>query len=160
MKYVFWFYFYLPMAGLVLDCCEGAFSSCGEQGLLSGCGAHASHCPVSSRCRPWARGHVERVLWGVWASAQALGCVVRGLSCPAAWGISRARNWTGVSCISRWILNHLTTREIQSVFSCSIVNNISSESLAWTFSIEKWNNSFSFSSKNMVSSLLVISSWW
>ena len=70
------------MAGLVLDCCEGAFSSCGEQGLLSGCSARASHHPVSSRCRAWALGCG---LWGVWTSAQALGCVERGLW--GMWGV-------------------------------------------------------------------------
>lgn len=34
-----------------------AFSSCGEEGLLSGCGALASHCSVVSSRRTWALGH-------------------------------------------------------------------------------------------------------
>ena len=33
------------------------FSSYGEQGLLSSCGAQASPCGGFSRCRAWALGH-------------------------------------------------------------------------------------------------------
>ena len=36
--------FYLFLVALGLGCCAQAFSSCGEQGLLSSCGAWASHC--------------------------------------------------------------------------------------------------------------------
>ena len=37
---ILFIYFWLPS----LHCCAQAFSSCGEQGLLSSCGAQASHC--------------------------------------------------------------------------------------------------------------------
>ena len=35
---------------------QGVFSSCSEQGLLSGCGAQVSHCGGFSCCRAWALG--------------------------------------------------------------------------------------------------------
>ena len=37
-------FIYLFMAALSLHYCAWAFSSCGECGLLFGCGARASHC--------------------------------------------------------------------------------------------------------------------
>ena len=40
----------LFLAGLDLRCCAWAFSSCSEQGLLSSCGARASHCGGFSCC--------------------------------------------------------------------------------------------------------------
>ena len=55
------------------------FSSCSEQGLLSSCGAWASHCGGFSCCRAWALGYTgcsscgSRALehglnsWGTWA---------------------------------------------------------------------------------------------
>ena len=39
-------------------CCVQIFSSYGEQGLLSSCGAQASHCGGFSCCTAWALGHV------------------------------------------------------------------------------------------------------
>jgi len=52
---------YLAVLGL---CCRvQAFSRCGEWGLLSSCGAQASHCDGFSGCR-----------------AQALGCAVSQFS--------------------------------------------------------------------------------
>ena len=45
------------MAVLGLRCCVKAFSSCGEQGLLSGCGAPASHRGGFSCCRAQALEH-------------------------------------------------------------------------------------------------------
>ena len=44
----------LFMAVLGLCRCTRAFSSCGEQGLLSSCGMLASHCGGVSYCRAWA----------------------------------------------------------------------------------------------------------
>ena len=41
-----------------LCCCVLAFSSCSEQGLLSGCGVWASHCSGLPCCRAWALGRV------------------------------------------------------------------------------------------------------
>ena len=48
------FIFNLFMAVLGLRCCVKAFSNCGEQGLLSSCGAPASHCGGFSCCRAQA----------------------------------------------------------------------------------------------------------
>ena len=66
-------YFYL--AGLGLCCCARAFSSCGEQGLLSVWGARASHSGDFSCC-------CSRTL-STWASV----VMAHGLSCPDACGI-------------------------------------------------------------------------
>ena len=46
---------YLFLAPLGLCCCVRVFSSCGEQGLLSSCGAPASHCGGFSSCRARAQ---------------------------------------------------------------------------------------------------------
>ena len=37
---------------------HGLFSGFSERGLLSGCGAQASHCDDFSCCRAWALGHL------------------------------------------------------------------------------------------------------
>ena len=42
---------------LGLHCCTSTFSSCSMWGLLSSCGAQASHCSSSSCCRAQALGH-------------------------------------------------------------------------------------------------------
>ena len=44
---------YLFLSVLLLHCCMQAFSSCGEGGLLSCCGARASHCFAT----PWTAAH-------------------------------------------------------------------------------------------------------
>ena len=80
-----------------------AFSSCCEQGLLSGCGARASCCSGFS-C----------------SVAEVQGCV--GFSSCSSWGLaalrhvesSWTRNRTHVPCIGRGILNHQATREVLS----------------------------------------------
>ena len=51
------------------NCCKRAFSSCGERGLLSGCGMRASHCSGFSCCRAWGLG------------MRAVVAAVHGLSC-------------------------------------------------------------------------------
>ena len=53
---------YLFLAVLGLHCCVQTFSGCGVRGLLSSCGAWASHCCGFSR-EAWAQG--------MWASAVA-----------------------------------------------------------------------------------------
>ena len=53
----------------------GHFSSCGKQGLLSSCGARASHRSGFSCCRAWAQG--------VWASVVA----APGLSSCSSWAL-------------------------------------------------------------------------
>ena len=52
-----------------------AFSSCGQQELLSGCGARAFHCSVFSCCRAWAPGRVGSVV------------VALGLVAPSMWDL-------------------------------------------------------------------------
>ena len=47
---------YLFLVALGLRCCARAFSSCGEQGLLSSCSTQAYHHSVSS-CRAQALEH-------------------------------------------------------------------------------------------------------
>ena len=76
------------------------FSSCGEQGLLSSCGARAPHWRGFSCCRAWTPDHGLHWLW------------CRGLVALEHVEFSRTRAWTHVPCISRWILNHWTTREV------------------------------------------------
>ena len=44
---------------LGLPCCAGSFSSCGEQGLLSSCSVHASHCDGFCVAAPQIRGCVS-----------------------------------------------------------------------------------------------------
>ena len=50
----FIYLFIFPSLGL--SCCEGLFSSCEEQGLLSSRHVQASHCGGFSCCGAWARG--------------------------------------------------------------------------------------------------------
>ena len=61
-----------------LCCSKRAFSSCGEQGLLSGCCKGTSHCGSVSYCRAWALGHMGFSSCSSWA----LEC---GLSSCGAW---------------------------------------------------------------------------
>ena len=68
----FFFLISLFLTALGLHCSEWAFSSCGEQGLLSRCDVPASHCGGFSGCRAQALG--------LTSSAVA----VHRLSCPAA----------------------------------------------------------------------------
>lgn len=64
-------FIYLIQCSIVLGlcCCAQAFSSCGELGLLSSCGAQAAHCSDFSR--------------GAWALGMPAS-VGTGLSCPAS----------------------------------------------------------------------------
>ena len=74
--FLFFFGFtYLFLCVLDLSCCARASSSCGEQKLLSRCGARVSHCGAFSCCRAQALG----------TSASAV--VAHVLGCPAACGI-------------------------------------------------------------------------
>ena len=63
---LFFVLFWGGMLGLCF--CMWAFSSCGGWGLLSSCGAQASHCGGFSCCKAWALGTgssvvVARGLW-------------------------------------------------------------------------------------------------
>ena len=50
-------FIHLFLAVLGLHCCVLTFSSCRKQGLLSSCGAQASHCNAFSYCGAWAVEH-------------------------------------------------------------------------------------------------------
>ena len=65
----------LPCGAQALCCCTWAFSSCGKWGLLSSCGALASHCSGFFCCEVQVLGQ---------AVSEA---VVRGVNCPTACGI-------------------------------------------------------------------------
>ena len=69
--------YYLFIFGL--HCCMWAFSTCSKQGILSHCGARASHCSGFSCCGARALGHSGSVV------------VVHGLSCSKACGIFLAQ---------------------------------------------------------------------
>ena len=75
LKYLYPFIYLFLLAVLGIHCCALAFSSCSKKGLLSTCGARASHCGGFSYCK--------HGLWGAWASA----IVVHRLSCSVACGI-------------------------------------------------------------------------
>ena len=100
------FYF---LAVLSLRCCQWAFSSCTEWGLLSSCGTRASLCVGFS-----LRSTGSRYASVVMAVGSAVWCV--GL--VALWhvGSSQTRDWCHVPCIAKWILNHWTTMEALILF--------------------------------------------
>ena len=68
---------------------------------FSSCGVWASHCSGFSCCGARARD--------AWVQSAV---VAHGLSCSAASGIFRPRDWTCVPCIGRQTLNRWTTREV------------------------------------------------
>ena len=88
---------------LGLRCCRQAFSSCGEWGLLSSCGAETSRC-----------GGFSLQNMGSTMQARSLWCT--GL--VALWHVESSwpRDRTCVPCIGRQILSHWTTREVLPVF--------------------------------------------
>ena len=59
-----WFFLFLILKHclFIFDCMQ-PFSSCGEWGLLSSCGAQASHCGGFSCCGAQALEHVASVVW-------------------------------------------------------------------------------------------------
>ena len=96
---------YLLSAILGLRCYTWAFSSCGEQGLLSGCSAWPPRCGGFS-CRTFTdcRAPAQQ-LWHT------------GLVAPWNVGSSQTRGQTHDSCIGRWILNHWTTSKVSNSVS-------------------------------------------
>ena len=60
-------FIYIFLAALGLRCCAWAFSSCCEEGLLSGCGVQASHCSDFSCCRAQALGCMGSSTCNAWA---------------------------------------------------------------------------------------------
>ena len=112
------FFFFLIVLGLC--CCMRTFSSCGEQGLLSGCYLWASHCSDVSCCRAQALG-----AWASGVAACGLGSCSypRWLQCvdhcgpqaqlfPMHVEPSYTRDQTRVPYFGRWILNPCTIREV------------------------------------------------
>ena len=92
--FVFFFNFiYLFLAVLGLCCYSGFFSSCGEWGLLSGCGARASHCAGFSCCRAQALGTWTSVVVAHGLKSTGSIVVVHGLSCSMACGIFPDQGW-------------------------------------------------------------------
>ena len=63
----FFLIFYLFLVSLGLCWCTRAFSSFGEQGLLSSCGAQVSHCGGFSCFKAQALGHAGFTNCGLWA---------------------------------------------------------------------------------------------
>ena len=63
------------------------FSSCRKQGLLSSCGAQASHCGGFYCCRAQALGHAgfSCAVHGFWSTGSMV--VAHGLSCSVAYRI-------------------------------------------------------------------------
>ena len=57
IQYILYIIYYVCILAVMgFCCCVWAFSSCGDQGLLSSCGGWASHCGSFSCCRTWALG--------------------------------------------------------------------------------------------------------
>ena len=125
LKSNFWNSFtYLFIADLSLNCCSWAFSSCGQQGLLSSCRVQASHCGYFSSF-----------------GAQDLGCassvvVACGLSCSEASGIFLNWDQVCVLCIGREILYHWANRKSCSKSILSIINNMHRKCKS---SLDVWN---------------------
>ena len=99
----FFFFYYLFIFGCSgSSLLRGLFSSFGERGLLSSCGAWASHCSGFSCCRAWALGRTAFCR-----------CGTRALVARGMWNLSGP----GIqSCISRWIPIHCATKQVPSFF--------------------------------------------
>ena len=106
----------LFLAAVGLHCYTRAFSSCGEQGLLSSCRKRASHGGGLSHCRSDSRA---------WAP---------GLSYLSHVGPSLTRDRTSVLCIARWILDHRTTREAPMFF---ILTFLCLDLVLWRFFLRR-----------------------
>ena len=108
-KYLF---IYLFLAALGLRCCEWAFSSCCELGLLFVV-VHELLIEMASLVvehRIQARGLQQ--LWPTGSRAQSQQWRT-GLLAPRHVGSSQTRARTRVACIGRRILNHCATREVR-----------------------------------------------
>ena len=83
---------------------SGGFSLVGgDWGLLSSCGAQASHCRGFSFCGAWAQYLLRP-----------------GLVAPRHVGSSWTRDQTCVPCIGRLILLHCATRKVPCCCYCSV----------------------------------------
>ena len=123
---LFFLFTYLFLAALGLCCFAWAFSSCGEQGLLSCC-AWASHCGGFSCCKTQALG-ARASTAAAGAQAQLLQYVSVGsivvahkLSHSMTRGISQTRDRTHVPCCGRRIPTHGVIREVP---SCLLIKEL------------------------------------
>ena len=105
LKKIFINYF---LAVVSLHRSSWAFSSCSEQGLLSSCGARASHCAGSSGCRAQALEYESFHSCGTWAQQLWRAGTVALRHIGSSW----TRDRTHVPCIDRWILNHWTAKNV------------------------------------------------
>ena len=99
---------------LGLHCCTRAFSSCGEQGLLSGRGAWAAH------CGGFSQGGAQAL--GTWASV----VVVHRFQLPAASRISPDQGSN--PCLLHWqVDSHLRHHQgnLMSVFQYCTLHKVS-----------------------------------
>ena len=109
---------YLFLAALSLCCCAGAFSSCGERGLLF-LAVHVLLITVASLVAEHGLQVLGlQELWLASSRAQAQQLWRMGLVALRHVGSSRTRAPTHVPCIGRWIPNHCTTRGALCVFLC------------------------------------------
>ena len=123
-KFICWFIYLVSYSLAVprLYCWVWAFSSCGEHGLLSRCGAQVSHCGTfpgggTRTLEPmdYNSCSIELLLWPssvagsprLLTTGQIVG--VHQLSCSEAWGTDLGSN--PCLCIGRQILYHSLTRE-------------------------------------------------
>ena len=109
------FFFKIFLVALGLRCCERAFSSCGEQGLLIHRGVRASCSSGFSNqgaqaLGTWASIVAARGLRSCSMRAQELWCM--GLAAPRHVRSSETRDRTHVRQHCRQILIHCTAREV------------------------------------------------
>ena len=131
----FFNYSLLCLTVLELCCCAWAFSGCGEQGLLSRCGAQASHCSGFSCCGAWAFSSC-----GSQTRACRLECT--GLAASRHVGSYQTGDRTHVPCIGRQILNHWTTGDVS---LWNFYNSFIEIKFPWcTIHPFKWYNSVAF----------------
>ena len=94
----FWKFYVLFLAVLGLCCCVRAFSSWGEQGLLSRSIVQASHCGGFSYCRAPA------------FSTQASGVAAHGLSSCNSWALEHRLSSCGTQALAPWRVGSSWTR--------------------------------------------------
>ena len=97
--------YYLFLFGLGLRCCEGFSLVVASEGLLSSCGAQASHCSGPSCCAAWALGMWASVVVapGLWSTGSV--AVALGLSCPGACEIFPDQG--SMPCLLHWQVDSL-----------------------------------------------------
>ena len=123
---------------LGLRWCVRAFSSCSEQGLLSSCGAWASHCSGFSCCRAWVLRHAGFSSCSMWA----LGC---GLSSCDTWAYLPHGMWNipgpGIKPMSSALAGRFVTTEPPEKSSLSLYNELGyHSSVLFLRCSERWDD--------------------